>query len=130
MVTSTKEKAIETQQVLMRAYGNTYYSWNGGPQPFLTYSRFAEGIFLATLEREKDATVGSYRDHMLQRVEDGVYSLPKTRRYLLDASPEELRNAMIEAIRNEEGTGKLWTSGRNVQGYMGHDVLTGEVPSR
>ncbi len=131
MVTAAKiDDKIETRHIMMRAYGNTYTDWAGGPQPFLTYSRWAEGTAHATDEKTLYAAMPDYRNLFRKKVEDGVYVLSKKKRHLYDASTEELAKAIIEAIRKEKGTMKLWTAADNIEGYMGHEVLTGEVPSR
>ncbi len=132
MTTATTERGIETRYVVMRAYGNTYASWvrDSGPQPFISYARFAEGMFLAAPPRQKDAAMENYRDRMRQRVEQSAYRLPRTEVRLLDVSPEELRQAIINEIMKDKETKKLWTSANDIEGYMGHYVLSGYVPSR
>lgn len=131
MTTTTGQtEGIETRHVMMRAYGNTYSDWAGGPQPFLTYSRWAEGTAIATDEKTLRAAMPEYRNLFRTKVNEGKYVLPRKKRFLYDASAEELAKAIIEAVRKEKGTMKLWTAADDIQGYMGREVLTGEVPSR
>ncbi len=128
-------EAIETPHVQMRSYGNTYSSWSNGhakagPQPFLTYSRFAEGIFLATPESAIIDAMPAYRQHMREQIEKGVYRLPRGKGHLIDADAETIYKAMLKGIKSEKETTKLATASDKIDGYMGHDVLTGNVPSR
>lgn len=134
MVTVEKGRIEIDVQPIDRAYGTTYsYGDSGyeGPRVMLTYSRFAEGVFHATPQRVKDQLVPDYQRYLRERDERGEYEISRRKRFLLTCDPQQLRAEILARIASETETTKLWTAGPGgIEGYVGHEVMTGKVPSR
>lgn len=131
---STQEKEdgkIETPQVFDRAYGTSYNYEPIGPHVLVTFTRYAEGFFLATPPSVKERTLQPFQQHLQDLYEKEEIHLPRKKRFLLTCDVDRLKAEMLAAIHRETDTYKVWTSGpADVDAYIGHQVMTGHAPSR